>query len=480
MSQLAIVGPNPHSGGLRQHPVNSRRIRRMCRTSVLGSRRRVARLMQAPVACAMCYFGLAISAIAQEPADPAVVPISSEGPLARPEAEILFRELLGGEDYSAAVPIAERLLEIALEESGTRSIETGEALFELGSTQRLAGLFEEAELSFLNAIEVYRAVDGQFSERIIAPSVGLGDAYYDDGQFTNAVAAYNEARTIQRRALGLLSEGQLTIMDRLTRSFQALSMGEEADEQQRAAMTMIERIYGVGDIETLEAIYKYGAWLRSVYRYDDERQQYERAIRIIRDEYGKDHPLLIRPYREIGNSFRTQGFESPRGASALNSALELLEGETDADQLEIARAIIDVGDWRTAFGSHGGGQEEYLRAWNMLGASPELRAARTELLQPRRARAVLSQGMSIRGLAQDPNDPDAVDGSVLVEFDIDPYGRSENITVVRSDPPGFKDDAAARSVRQSRFRPRIEDGEFVHARRQGYLISFRYVPDDSD
>lgn len=452
----------------------------MCRISVFGSRRHLVRLLQASIAGAMGSLGLAVSGFAQEAAEPAVVPISSEAPLERLEAEILFRELLVGEDYSAAVPIAERLLEIALEDTGTLSIETGEALFELGSTQRLAGLYEEAELSFLNAIEVYRSVDGQFSERLIAPSVGLGDAYYDDGQFANAVAAYNEGRTIQRRTLGLLSEGQLAIMDRMTRAFQSMAMGEEADEQQRAAMTLIERIYGGSDIETLEAIYKYGAWLRSVYRFDEERQQYERAIRIIRDEYGKDHSLLIRPYREIGNSFRSQGFESPRGASALNSALEILEEQTDADPLEVGRAIIDVADWRTAFGSHGSGQDEYLRAWNLLGATPDLREARTELLQPRRAHAVLSQGMSIRGLAQDPNDPDAVDGSVLVEFDIDPYGRSENINVVSSDPPGFKDDAAARSVRQSRFRPRIEDGEFVYARRQGYRISFRYVPDDSD
>ena len=253
-----------------------------------------------------------------------------------------------------------------------------------------------------------------------------------------------------------------------------------AGATERAAMLLVERINGPSDIETLEAIYRYGSWLRSVYRYEEERIQYERAIRIIRSEYDKDSLLLVRPYREIGNSFRSQGFESPRGASALNSALELLEERPDTDPVELAEAIIDVADWRTAFGTPGSGHEGYLRAWNLLGSAPDGEDLRRALLRPRRANAVFAMNMSVRGLAQNPNDSNAVDGRVLVEFDVDPYGRPENATVRESDPPGFKDDAAVRAVRQSRFRPRIENGQFVFARRHGYLISFRYIPDDRD
>ena len=62
---------------------------------------------------------------------------------------------------------------------------------------------------------------------------------------------------------------------------------------------------------------------------------YAREFKRIEGKYGKDHPLMVTPYREIGNSFRSQGFESPRGASALNSALELLEEQPDPDQLAV-------------------------------------------------------------------------------------------------------------------------------------------------
>jgi protein TonB len=443
---------------------------------ISGLLHRLIRLASGLAARCLCAQLLTISAFAQTDS---VQPVT-EPPPTRLEAQIAFRQLVSEEDYSAAVPFGEQLLELALEEYGTQSTATAQALFELGDVQRRAGLLEEAETSFLNSIEIFRTIEGPFSEQTIQPSIGLGDTYFDDRQYQNAVSAYNEARTIQRRTFGLLSEEQLVVLERMARTFQSMSMNEEADEQQRNALMLVERVHGPSDIETLEAIYRYAAWLRSVYRFDEERMQYERAIRIIRSEYDKDHILLVKPYREIGNSFRAQGFESPRGASALNSAMELLENEVKTNPLDFAGAIIDVADWKTAFGTAGNGHEEYLRAWNVLASTPEGLAARDELLSSGRANAVLSVGMSIRGLAQDPNDSDAVDGHVLIEFDIDPYGRPENISVIESNPPGFKDDSAARSVRQSRFRPRIENGQFVHARRQGYLISFRYVPDGQD
>jgi TonB family protein len=445
----------------------------MHRLWISAAKSGVARLARVAGTCILAV-GLLLDATAQNVAETPAV----DSPLALPEAQIEFRRLIREEDYGAAVAIGERLLELSLAEFGTQSTQTAKALYELGDVQRRAGMYEEAETSFLNAIEIFRAVDGTFSALTIEPSIGLGDTYLEDGQYMNAVAAYNEARTIQRRAFGLLTEDQLTVMDRMTTAFQSLSMNEEADEQQRNAVALVERIHGSADVETLEAMYKYGAWLRSVYRFEAEREQYERALRIIRSEYDKDHPLLVKPYREIGNSWRVQGFESPRGFSALNSAREILEMQENPDPLELAAAIIDVGDWRTAFQPAGSGHEDYLVAWNLLGSTPRHREARAELFQPRRAQAVYAQGMSIRGLAQNPNDPDSMGGQVLLQFDIDPYGRTQNVSIIESDPPGFKDDAAARSVRQSRFRPRIVDGQFVTARRQGYRISFRYIPDE--
>lgn len=400
-----------------------------------------------------------------------------QAPQTRLEAQIEFERLIAEQDYAAAVAAAQTLLELTIAEYGEGSLEAGRANYELAEAQRLAGLLDEAELSYLSAIETFRSVDGPFSEMTIDPSIGLGDTYQSDGQYMNAVAAYNEARTLQRRINGLLSEDQIKVMDRMTRSFQSMAMHAEADEQQREAMTLIERIYGPNSEEALQAIYKYARWLQDVYRFSEARDQYERAIRIIRSEYGKEDPLLVEPYREIGNSFRAQGLQDPRGASALRSAVELLEQRSDPDSVLLAQALVDVGDWETAFEPAGSGQEAYRRAWNLLSATAQGREQREEWFQASRPRVVLLVNMSIRGLAANPNDPEAMPGHVLIRFDVDPFGRTENVAIVESVPPGFKDDSAERAMRQSRFRPRMEDGRFVYARDRGYMITFSYMPD---
>ena len=396
------------------------------------------------------------------------------------EARIEFERLTEEGALEEAIELAEHLLALTIAENGETSTATGQAQLQLADAQRRAERYDDAEISYLNAIETFRTADGPFSELMIDPSIGLGDTYHADGQYMNAISAYNEARTIQRRANGLLNEDQIPIMDRMTESLQAMSMFIEADEQQQAALTLVERIYGTGSVESLQAIYKYARWLRSAYLYFGEREQYERAIRIIRAEHGKDDPLLVEPWRGIGNSYREQSLEDPRGASALNSARELLENLENPDPVALAQTLTDIGDWKTAFGPAGSGADEYLAAWNLLATAPDGDNLRADWFARTRPRIVYQERFSSRGLAQNPNDPDARSGHVLLRFDIDPFGRTENVEILESVPPGFKDDAAARSVRLSRFRPQIENGEFVLARSRAYMITFSYMSDDED
>jgi hypothetical protein len=50
--------------------------------------------------------------------------------------------------------------------------------------------------------------------------------------------------------------------------------------------------------------------------------------------------------------------------------------------------------------------------------------------------------------------------------------------VVTSDPAGLKDEAVARHIRESRFRPNIVDGELVTTRGRALDVVFRYQPDE--
>jgi TonB family protein len=133
----------------------------------------------------------------------------------------------------------------------------------------------------------------------------------------------------------------------------------------------------------------------------------------------------------------------------------------------------EIGDWDVAFARIGTQGAEYMRSWSSLGAVPNGEQLRKSWYGG--IESVLSAPLSPRSLT---NDPEAPRGHVLVRFDIDATGRSQNVTVVSSDPVGLKDEAVARHIRESRFRPNIVDGRLVTTRGRALDVVFRYVPSE--
>ncbi len=418
----------------------------------------------------------------QPPVDADATPYTGVGPpesvasdsaeiVTRFEASIELERLMQTQDFDAAAAVGERLLTLTQEEFGEISAESAGAHVALARAQAANDDRVAAEEHYLDAILIFREIEGAFSESLLSPLLGLGDNYQDGGQYLNAVSAYNEARTINRRVFGLLDEGQIAILDRMTQSFLAMNEYEQAHTQQRAALQLIERKHERHSEETLDAIYKYAGWLRDRRRYTEEREQYQRAMRIIRDHYDDGSVLMVRPLRETGNSFRNQGAAVNQGITGLMTALELLEAQEEPDERALAQVLVDIGDWETAFSRVGADGAPYRRAWQLLGDVDGGDALRREWFGG--IEYVFREPLSQRGLSAAP---DAVQGFVLVRFDLNPLGRTENVTILEAEPPNLKDEAVARHVRQSRFRPYMNDGEVVARRNLALRVTFRYAP----
>lgn len=406
-----------------------------------------------------------------EPFEPAAD--SAEQPVVgRIETELEFDRLVSLHEFRESLPIGEQLVTLTKAELGTKSIETGRAVYKLAEAQRQAGEHEAAERSYLEAVDIYRSVEGPFSPRVIEPLTGLGDSYQANKDYVRAVSAYSEARTVSRRAYGLLNEDQIVLLDRMTRSLLDMNQPLEAERRQLEALQLVERNHEPQSDEALAAIYKYAAWLREGNRYQEERDQYARALRTIRDYYGKDDLRQVRPLMAIGNSYRAQRIPDGQGANALRDALALLLAQPDREPLLIAEALRDLGDWEVAFSKVNYEGTEYKRAWELLGeiaGGDELR--RQWFSGPN---YVLREPISQRGISFEP---DALAGHVLVKFDLDTSGRPLNVTVVESEPAGFKDEAVTRHVRRSRFRPQIVNGEAVPVQGLALQFTFRYTTD---
>jgi len=397
--------------------------------------------------------------------------------ITRLEAQLELRDLLDKEELVEAIPVAERVVELSQEEFGPTSSEAAVAISNLAEVQRRAGLYEEAGQNFLTSVEVFRENEGEFTESAIAPLVGLGASYYGSGDYPEAVTVFEEARTVNRRAFGLLNEDQIVILDHLANTMISMQQYEEAEAQKQAGLRIMERIHGPDTLEILPAIYRHALWLRRGFRFFEERDYYGRAMSIIREIEGRDSVLLVRPLREIGNSFRAQKLPEGRGISSLKRALEILEAQPDPDKLQMAEVLRDLGDWGIAFSKVGATGDEYRAAWALLDEVEDgERLKRRWFYEPD---YVLRENPSTRGLA-DAATPGARPGHVLVAFDVTTDGKTTNVSILESEPPGLKDQASARSIARSRFRPRMIDGEFVRANGLARNFTFLYAPESEE
>lgn len=427
----------------------------------------------------LCGTFASVAALAQSEADAidpapadAIDPVPTTGDAAAdspvPASEPAGEELVVAE--RDPVETNRQLLDSTVEQYGRKSLQTAEAYVDLADAQRQAKLYELAAESYLAAVEAYRAVAGPFTPLAIAPLTSLGDNYHDANDDVNAVASYSEARTVSRRVYGLHNEDQIELLDRMSRSLLELNQLTEAEAQQLEALRLVQRANAPDSDAVLNAIYKYAEWLGARLLFQLERDQYMRALRIIRASYGNGDIRQVRPLLGIGNTYREERNPAGPGISALQDALALLLKQPQRDSLAIATALRDIGDWTVAFGKTGYNGMEYQQAWQLLGTVENGAAYRRDWFTG--ANYVLYEPISPRGLSTDPN---ASSGHVTVKFDIDRSGNSNNVTLVESSPVGLKDEAVLRHIRRSRFRPLVTDGEVVAGTGLAIQVKFRYL-----
>jgi TonB family protein len=381
------------------------------------------------------------------------------------------------QESASATPVSETArnqerVEFTTQQFGKNSLQTAEAYSDLAEAQRRAGQHEEAAESYVAAIDSYRAVDGPFTPLAIPPLTSLGDNYREAHDNVNAVTAYGEARTVGRRVYGLLNEDQIPLLDRLSETLLELNRPADAEAQQVEELRLIQRAYPPESDRALDAMYKYAAWLGERGLQQPERDQYDAAIRIITDHYGKDDPRLVKPLLAIGNSFRRQRLPDGKGLTSLQDALALLVAQPNRDPLAVATALLDLGDWQIAFNRGRYNGAEYKRAWQLLGDVDGGEQLRREWFTG--PVFVLREPIELRALSEDP---DAPRGVVVVHFDVNRLGETSDVTVTESDPPGLMDEAALRQVRRSLFRPQMLDGELVDGVGLGLRLTFQYSKD---
>lgn len=421
---------------------------------------------------------------AAEPEDEAPGPSS-----ALDEAFGEYRRLYESGRYAEAVEAGKRVIVLSIEVNGRENLQTARGLTNLAIAQQKNGEYEAAAQNYEAAIDIVERVDSRLSKHLVNPLRGLGNTYLEAGRPDEAIRVYDRAVHVTHVNFGPQNLEQADLLDALAESFIRLQDIEEASEIQDMSYQLYARRFGEDSAEILPALQRRARWLHRLGLFGEERLVWNQAIDVIEEEYGEDDLRLIGPLNGLARTYLydIEPAVSNRGEWALKRALEIAEQHPESTPALIADSLIDSGNYHTLRGEAQKARRSYRQAWKLLSDDESLVAIRDQ----RFAEPVQIRYAAPPAYADEETNPvinpvfrgrEFDRGTVVVNYTVNARGRTEDITVVESQPPGLMDDEAKRAVRRMVFRPRYVDGQPVTTPDRTFRHRYSYIeerlPDD--
>ena len=367
--------------------------------------------------------------------------------------------------------------------------------------------YDEAEeflTRFIRAIEVARH---RFDPDLARPLTLLGDVHQGRGEFDEALASYQRAVHINRVNSGLYAPAQVEVVYRESRTLQALGDLSGANDREEYAYEVLLKSHGAYSEAMLPGTFHLADWYRQTYNIYPARGLYQTAFNIF-EVNGKAATLSAIPALEglvatylmerfppfyVGSgdeaspfnqlarsSSRTPSYaqqqitltSAHKGEQALQRVISIYRDDPNTDPMLVAEAILQLADWHLRFEAFRKAHPLYQHVFKLM----------TDI-ESVDAQAYFSEPTLLNlPLPADPKPPPASlreeerTGFVELSYRISANGSIQALKTVASEPEGMMDFRVRRSMRASRYRPRLVDGQAVETEPVTYRHEFRYFP----
>ncbi len=405
----------------------------------------------------------------------------------RMEAYDQFRTMYETARFEEALPFAQRVVELS-DTDRDREAELPVAYNNLGATQFQLNDYQAAALSYGKSLELLESTQGISSRRMIVPLTGLGTVYAALDQHALAVAQFDRALAISRRADGLFNLAQLPMIQQVADSRLALNDLGGVENDYRYAIKITQQHYGYDDERTLPALLRIASFYESVREFNGARMYYLRARDISMKEGGGFKPLAIKSLLGIARTHRMQYTMDPNtlegqgparddvtgemvariyhesrvppptadraGLKSVQTALELLRATPDPPRQLLSETLTEMGDWYQSTSRPAEALSYYAEAASFASADIASGLA-NPLLAPRmifyRPPSAASRGLN------------TLTGQYLVRktdfsFAVSEKGEVHDVTVVSSDMLDGQLAQSRRALERAIYSPRFENG----------------------
>ena len=362
-----------------------------------------------------------------------------------------------------------------------------------------------------------QAEHGAYESSLSEAWFGLGDAQQILGMHKQAIVSFKRAMHVQRVNGGLYNLAIIPIIDRLIDSYASSRNWKEVDRQHDFLLSINREVYQWPDAKILPSIEKLANWnMYAFFENVDEmpllhlkqaQSLFVQAAQLVIETASEKDLRLATFYRgqavaeyylneyERNKAEQQQRFESvnqfgmnsnsylPRSKSVLKKShfnrllpikkmVEIYKDDDDASKVHYEKALVEMGDWYLIIGLRSLAFENYRKAYvslNESGANDDM--LKTLFSKPK----LLGDFANDYAAYFDVDQINMLKAHVSMELDVDAVGRVTHVDVVRAEPENSSQERkAVRSMRLSRFRPRIIDGETVASTAVHYRHTYYY------
>lgn len=401
-------------------------------------------------------------------------------------------------EFDAAISLSQDLLDSADPLRDTDPSIYGQVMINHGILRVAAGEYQLGLSIIERGMEFLEARTNPFDEILINSIMAKGICQLLLGSFTDAEDTFRRAQHLTHRNKGVYNKEQLPMVSYLAATNLRQRNSLAADQQQRFSLKVAEQSYGPNSIEILPTLTRLGSYfasrgdtislaavtelrlLRSIL-FRDSINLYLRAIEIIELNYGVNDLRLLTPLRGLASARMFEITQRRYAEAALLRSLEIVDSNPNSDLTDRTQAIVDLGDFYIII-SDERARETYLSAWTILQETPETQQLASYLFDS-----------PVRLYPRNPDflylerTPDGVTTGdelfVNLQYDVSPNGHVREIEIIDKNVPNKGVRLLRQTLRASRYRPRIHNGELVSTEaleiRQLFAVLYsRPLPDE--
>ena len=400
----------------------------------------------------------------------------------RAAAYARFRAAFDAGDFTAALPIAARVVELTRSQYGAEAPEMANPLSNLATTYLRMHEYGTALDTYRQALTLLDLLGDAADPKLVRPLHGMGVALRGLKRDDEAIAPLKRAVDITRNRDGLHAVSQLPILDDLIQCYIAASRLEDAGREQQYAYSVAETAYGKDDLRLLGPLDSYARWNEAIGRYTAARILHGRAVQIA-DAAQKGSVKAVPALQGIARTFRLafvngeseqsavapelpsafsndalaqmKNAPSTEGERALRGALLRLDNAGAPQPALRGNVLVDLGDWYMTAGVAVRAMAAYREAWKDLA-----KAGDTSLLQAPVAVAYRAPAMAVSHHGESGDE--FVEQDVELRISVAADGEIRGVSVANPAPERESAERAVVSaIKRAVWRPGFSNGEPV-------------------